>query len=124
MSIASQQLFVELLHRLGTYGDACVLYSLLQRHADEREYKTSMTVIATAIGISRQQVHRAIKRLEAMGLVRSRAQSNYRTCVTVDREAVSQLMRQPIPENLPGINNEVFPFLANYIPTEHDNGIN
>ena len=110
----NQQLFISLLHRLGKYNDACVLYALLQMRSDEEECSTSTYGLAKKVmdgGISRTHVQRAFARLEKDGLIEVRTQPNYRTCVKVRREAVDALLRKPFSENMPGMREERFPYL-------------
>lgn len=114
--MTSQQLFIALLHRLKKWGDACVLYELLRHGADEREVKTTTTAIAQATGVSRPQTFRALARLGQIGLIDVRAQQSFRTIVTANRDAIWNLLRQPVSDNAPGAREDVFPALFNLPP--------
>ena len=109
----SQQLFMELLHRLRGYSDASVLYTLLQQRGDEKECGTSAAEISLKLnaGVSKRQVQRSFKRLADEGLIVMRTQPNYRTCIKVAREAVDELLREPINPNLPGMSTGSFPYI-------------
>ena len=72
----SQQLFIELLHRLGKYSDACVVHALLAQGCDEMEYTTSIVKMSQNLfggRIHRRQVQQAIARLSYEGLIEVRA---------------------------------------------------
>lgn len=91
-------LFIALLHRLRRYPEAMVLYAALEQHADEREFKTTLTQMALDIlggQVDRYQVQRALGRLHEKGLVEIRTHANYRTHIKVDRGAVEALLRTP-----------------------------
>lgn len=108
------RLFLEMLHRLKRYDDACVLYQLLMQWADKKEAKLSTTMIAfdfLAGQINAQQVRRALHRLQELGLIAVRTHANYRTLVTVDRQALTLFLGTPAASGLPGLQAETFPFL-------------
>ena len=109
----SQQLYMELLHRLRVYSDASVLHALLQQGGDEKEYKTSAAEMSQKLGkcVPKRQVQRSLKRLADEGLIDMRTQPNYRTCIKVAREAVDALLREPINPNLPGMSTGSFPYI-------------
>ena len=110
----SQQLFIELLHRLGKYSDACVVHALLAQGCDEMEYTTSIVKMSQNLfggRIHRRQVQQAIARLSYEGLIEVRAQPYWRTCIKVNREAVDALLREPVRANMPGLRVESFPYL-------------
>lgn len=110
-----QALFIELVLRLQRYSDAAVLWIFLKDHADEREYTT--TAVKMALDqltgtVKRWDVQRSIARLQEQELIRVRVHANTGTKVTVDRNAVLRLLRDPLPERLPGLSRKEFPFLA------------
>ncbi|MBR5705711.1 MAG: hypothetical protein IKX21_07075 [Deltaproteobacteria bacterium] len=110
----SQQLFMELLHRLRGYSDTTVLHALLQQRGDEKECKTSATEMASRYlngSLSRIQVKRAFNRLASEGLIEVRTQPSYRTYIKVNRDAVDALLREPINPNLPGMSTGSFPYI-------------
>ena len=107
-------LFIALLHRLRRYPEAMVLYAALEQHADEHEFKTTLTQMALDIlggQVDRYQVQRALGRLHEKGLVEIRTHANYRTHIKVDRGAVEALLRTPVSDFLPGMREVSFPFL-------------
>ena len=107
-------LFIALLHRLRRYPEAMVLYAALEQHADEHEFKTTLTQMALDIlggQVDRYQVQRALGRLHEKGLVEIRTHANYRTHIKVDRAAVEALLRTPVSDYLPGLRSTSFPFL-------------
>src|SRR5699024_5009257 len=96
VAVTSAQLFVALLHRLRRYEDALVVHALLRQHADQEEFKSSATRIARDLlggQVTGKQVRRALARLEHAGLVSSRVYQNYRTCITVHRDALLVLLQ-------------------------------
>ncbi len=110
----SKQLFTELVHRLQRYDDSMVLHAVIQQQADVTELRTSATRIALDFlgnRVQKKQVQRALDRLTDMGLLQVQAHANYRTHITVDREAVQALLRTPVSDYLPGLNSDSFPFL-------------
>ncbi len=118
--MTSQQLFIELLHRLRKYSDAVVLHAVLQQHGDEVEFKTSKTQMALDLlggRLESKQVQRAFNRLSDLGLMDIHVHANYRTHVKVDREAVKALLRTPVSPLLPGIRTDGFPFLEHFNAT-------
>lgn len=112
--MTGEQLFISLLHRLQDYQAAMVLHALIQQQADQTEFKISCSQLSLSLlggRVSLKQVQRALIRLEEQGLVQSRTHTNYRTHITVDREAVQALLRTPVSDYLPGLRNDSFPFL-------------
>lgn len=114
--MTNEQLFVHILHRLGKYSDALVLHVLLQDHGDERQVKTSavkMALDALRGRVQRWQVQRSLERLEALGLIEVKPHPNYRTVITVNREALLEFLnKQSLSNMLPGFRANTFPFLA------------
>lgn len=112
--MTGEQLFISLLHRLQDYQTGMVLHALIQQQADQTELKTSCSQLSLNLlgaRVSLKQVQRALARLEDLGLVQSRSHTNYRTHITVDREAVQALLRVPVSDYLPGLRSDSFPFL-------------
>ena len=110
----NQQLFLEMLHRLGKYSDACVLYALLAQGGDAMEYTTSSAKISLNLlcgEIAKKQVQRSLNCLGTDGLIEVRALPHCRTCIKVNREAVDALLRKPVRANMPGLRVEGFPYL-------------
>lgn len=113
--MTNEQLFVHLLHRICKYSDALVLHTVLQDHGDKRQVKTSavkMALDSLRGQVSPKQVQRSLKRLESMGLINVMPQPNYRTLVTVNSDALLELLNQdPLSGMLPGFRANTFPFL-------------
>ena len=110
----SQQLFLELAQRLGHYSDAAVLWVFLKEQADITEYRASAERIASEQlqkTVKRWDVQRCIERLQKRGLLSIRVHANYRTHVTVSRDAVLTLLRTPMAERLPSRSTKHFAFL-------------
>ena len=109
-----QQLFIELVQRLAKYSDAAVLWIFLKEHADVAEYKDSAERIAydqLQQTVDRRDVQRSLGRLKQQGLISTRVHANFRTHVTVNREAVLELLRKPMAERMPSRSAKHFPFL-------------
>ncbi|KQP14875.1 hypothetical protein [Pseudorhodoferax sp. Leaf267] len=107
-------LFVHLVLRLRHYPNAAVLWVLLKERADIKEFKTTsmlLSYIQLSGTIDRNAAKRAIKSLEALGLINVRMHSKTATQVTVNREAVLDLLDSELEERLPGLSKKVFPFL-------------
>lgn len=112
--MTNQQLLVNLIHSLKRYDDAVVLYVCLQQGADAAEFKTTATSIAfdrLEGQIGKKQVQRSLERLSGVGLIELRTHSNYRTHIRVNHETIHVLMGQLVNSYLPGLRDEVFPFL-------------
>lgn len=110
----SQNLFIELITRLKKYDDAAVLMILLAEHADVKEEKVTagkLSLDRFQESIDRKNVQRAFARLSAAGLISIRIHANTRTHVTVHRDAVLALLREPLAPRLPGMVAREFPFL-------------
>ena len=113
--MTSERLFAELLHRLGRYTEAMVLYAVIQQRADEFEFKTTASRISADIlqgAVDKKNVQRSLAALEARGLVDLRTHPNHRTHITLNQEAVLTLLREPTSCDLPGLREETFPFLS------------
>lgn len=111
-------LFVHLVLRLRHYADAAVLWVLLKERADIKEVKTTsmlMSHVQLAGTVDRVSAHRSIKSLQATGLIRVRVHRKTATLITVDRDAVLDLLRSPLDERLPGLSLKVFPFLQSWV---------
>lgn len=108
------ELFGQLVQRLQSYPDAAVLWILLKEEADVREEHTTASKMANeqlCETVSRAAVQRAFKRLAGQGFLSIRSQKNTKTLITVHREAVLELLRQPMPQRLPALSQKRFPFL-------------
>ena len=108
-------LFIKLLHRFKKYADAMVLHCLLQQHADVEEFKTSAQKIAQDLlagQLTKLQVQRSLNQLAETGFVTTRIHSNFRTHISVDRDAVLKLLHEQVSSDLPGLRQETFPFLS------------
>jgi len=108
------ELFAQLVQRFKSYEDAAVLWILLKEHADAREFSVSTYQFASeqlCDSINRRTVSRCIQRLQEMGFIEVRVIRNYQTRVKVNREAVLDFLRQPLPERLPACSKKTFPFL-------------
>ena len=107
-------LFVELVQRIRNYADAAVLWILMKEEADEKETgftSGGLAEIQLCNTIDRKTAQRSINRLCEMGFITTRVHRNTKTLVTVNREAVLDLLRQPIPERLPAVSKKQFAFL-------------
>lgn len=107
-------LFLHLIQRMKSYSDASVLWIFLKEHADENEYAVSVYKLADIQlcgDISKNAAHRSIKKLQELGFLNVRVRKNSETLVTVNREAVLELLRQPVAERMPAVSEKVFPFL-------------
>lgn len=107
-------LFAQLVQRLRSYTDASVLWVFLKEHADEAEYAASVYKLAEIQlcgDISKDAAHRSIKKLQMLGFLNVRVRRNSETLVTVNRDAVLELLRQSVPERMPAVSQKVFPFL-------------
>ena len=114
-TMTGSELLIELVHRLQHYSDATVLWIFLKEQADEREFATTATKMALdqlAGSVNRRGVQHSIARLQEAGYLQVRVQANTSTKVTVNRDAVLSLLRDPLPDHLPGLSRKVFPFLA------------
>ncbi len=86
-------LFVHLVLRLRHYPNAAVLWVLLKERADIKEFKTTsmlLSYIQLSGTIDRNAAKRAIKSLEALGLINVRMHSKTATQVTVNRERAAE----------------------------------
>ncbi len=112
--MTSDRLFIELVHRLGHYADAMVLFALLKEQADIREFESTKPKIARrqlAGSVTEVGVRRSLERLQRRGLISVRTHANTRTHVAVARDAVLRLLRTPVGSMLPGSAALHFPFL-------------
>lgn len=112
--MTSDRLFVELLHRLGKYSDALMLHTALREQADVAEWKTAVTQVSQFAldgQINKWQAQRALDRLTQLGLIEVRIHAKTATLITVDRDAVMELLQQPVSNTLPGMRREDFAFL-------------
>lgn len=112
--MTGNELFAQLVQRLMRYEDAAVLWILLKEQADVREHSTTAWTVANeqlCETVSRAAVQRAVRRLQDQGLLAARTHKNTATLITVNREAVLQLLRLPMPERLPALSQKQFAFL-------------
>ncbi|GKS86960.1 hypothetical protein AVMA1855_22430 [Acidovorax sp. SUPP1855] len=112
--MTSDRLFVELLHRLGKYSDALILHTALKEEADVTEWRAATTQVAMYNldgRINQRQVLRSLHRLAELGLVQLRTHAKTATLITVDRDAVMELLQQPVSSQLPGMRGKDFAFL-------------
>lgn len=113
-SLNGNILFAHLVQLMHSYSDAAVLWILLKEEADVTEYGAtsgSMAELQLQDTIPRMTAHRSIQRLQEVGLISVRIHKKTKTLVTVNREAVLDLLRQPIPERLPAVSKKQFAFL-------------
>ncbi|MVT36623.1 hypothetical protein GO497_01130 [Acidovorax citrulli] len=61
--------------------------------------------------LSPKTAHRAFDHLREMGLITTRVHKNTKTLITVDRIAVLDFLREPLPERLPALSKKQFAFL-------------
>ena len=114
MNMNCNDLFAHLVQRMRSYTDASVLWVFLKEHADENEYAVSTYKLAEVQlcgEISKDAAHRSIKKLQMLGYLTARVRRNSETLVAVNRDAVLELLRQPVPERMPVVSQKVFPFL-------------
>lgn len=107
-------LFAQLVQRMRSYTDASVLWIFLKEHADETEYAVSVYQLAETQlcgDISKDAAHRSIKKLQLLGYLSARVRRNSETLITVNRDAVLELLRQPVPVRMPAMSEKAFPFL-------------
>lgn len=107
-------LFIHLVLRLRHYPDAAVLWVLIKERADVKEFKTTsmlMSHIQLSGTIDRNAAKRAVKNLQALGLIDVRIHRKTATLVKVNRDAVLDLLNTELEERLPGLSKKVFPFL-------------
>lgn len=112
-----EQLFVQLSHRLKSYGDTCLLMLLLNWGLDIDKFACSKEQIARSeLGglLTRYELRRAVERLQDARLIAVTVYPNTKTEFRVNREAVLQLLRQPIPSRpyFPGVADRPIPFLT------------
>lgn len=110
----ANMLFAKLVQHLTNYNDAAVLWTLLKERADCKEIGVSVNEIAglqLCSTVAPKTVHRTIEKLQQMGFITVRVQHKSKTLVTVNREAVLDLLNQPLPERLPACSKKTFPFL-------------
>jgi DNA-binding transcriptional regulator YhcF (GntR family) len=107
------QLFINLVLRLKNYPEAAVLWSLLREWADDREFKTSRWRMANDSlngTIDEKTTERVFRSLEAQGLIKVRIHKNTATRITVNQEAVLDLLDQKSFINLlpgQGVEHEI-----------------
>ncbi len=107
-------LFAQLVQRFQNYADAAVLWVLLKEEADSREHESTVWRMASEQlcgTLSPKTAHRAFDHLREMGLISTRVHKNTKTLITVDRNAVLEFLRQPLPERLPALSQKRFAFL-------------
>ena len=113
--MTNEQLFIHILHRLRKYSDALVLMFLLHDNGDERQVKSSAVKISLDAlhgQIQRWQVQRSLDRLVDLGLIEVKPHPNWRTVITVNRDALVEFLNGKPPSNLlPGLRGAPFPFL-------------
>lgn len=113
-SLTGNDLFSQLVQQLHNYADAAVLWIFLKEEADEIEYGAKsgkMSEEQLCSTVSSATVKRSIQRLQETGFITTRVHKNTKTLVTVNREAVLELLRKPIPERLPAVSKKQFAFL-------------
>lgn len=108
------ELFAQLVQRFRSYEDASVLWIFLKEQADVREYAESTYQIASTQlcdFMNRFAVSRSIQRLQEQGFIQVSVVRNSKTLVNVNREALLEFLRQPLPARLPACSDKNFPFL-------------
>lgn len=110
----ASSLFVQLVQRLHSYEVASVLWVLLKEEADVKEYGMTAGKMADehlCQTVSESTVRRAIDRLAGAGFISVRVHKNTKTLVSVNRDAVLELLRKRLPERLPAVSKKEFDFL-------------
>lgn len=108
------ELFAQLVQRFRSYEDAAVLWICLKEHADVKEYAVSTLRLADQQlcgSLNQKMAHRVLQRLHEQGFIKVSVVRNAKTLVQVNREAVLELLRQPLPARLPACSDKNFPFL-------------
>ncbi len=119
--MTNSQLFIELVHRLDSYDDAAVLTLLLSLGADRVPIRSTLGQLRqNYLGglLTPNRVSLAVDHLKAHGLVEVDAptvrlrRSRYGE-LSVDRDAVLALLRQPMvyAEYTPGLSEAPIPLL-------------
>ncbi|WP_157760121.1 hypothetical protein [Delftia acidovorans] len=110
----ANSLFVQLVQRLHDYPEASVLWVLLKEEADVKEYSMTAGKMATehlCETLSAATVRRSIERLAGNGFISVRVHKNTKTLVTVNRDAVLNLLRKRLSSRLPAVSKKEFDFL-------------
>ncbi|WP_126312604.1 hypothetical protein [Delftia acidovorans] len=110
----ANSLFLHLVQRLHSYVDASVLWVLLKEEADVKEFAMTAGKMADQQlcgTVSVTTVKRAIDRLAGAGFISVRVHKNTKTLVSVNRDAVLELLRKRLPERLPAVSKKEFDFL-------------
>lgn len=110
-------LFINLVQQFRSYTDAAVLWVLLKERADVGEISItsgSITDVELCRTIPLPTVKRTLQRLQETGFINVRVQKNTKTLVTVNKDAVLALLRQPVSERLPSVSKKQFPFLETW----------
>ena len=115
--MTQEALFVQLSHRLRNYGDTCFLMLLLNWGLDQDKFACSLAQVSRSeLGglMTRHELRHAVERLQNAGLIQVLTYPNTKTEFRVNREAVLELLRQPIPSRpyFPGAANRPIPFLS------------
>lgn len=109
--------FVSLIHHLGDYDDAVVLALLVALDATEQPMRSTaakLGVIHLDGAIGPKRIQRATDRLIERGLIRTRVYPNRWTEYTVDVDALTDLLNQPLPDApyMPGLSKVPIGFLT------------
>ncbi len=111
---SGNDLFTQFVQLFRSYTDAAVLWVLLKERGDIGEIAItsgSITEVELCRTIPLPTVKRTLQRLQETGFINVRVQKNTKTLVTVNRDAVLDLLRQPIAERLPSVSKKHFPFI-------------
>jgi hypothetical protein len=114
--MTNQQLFIELIHRLGDYEESMVLQLLLAWRADQAPVRSGKRKIHEQFpeALTVRGVERAVARLIEQDLITTRVYPNTYTEFRVNVEALEVLLSEPIPATkcFPGISTEPIHYLT------------
>lgn len=114
--LRNQELFINLIHRLGDYEEAMVLHLLLAWRADQTPLRSGKRKLQEQFTerLSVWGVERAIFRLVDQGLVTTRVYPNTYTEFRINVEALDALLAEPIPATkwFPGVSSEPIHYLT------------
>jgi hypothetical protein len=123
--MTNTRLFIELLHRLESYDDAVVLMALLALGADKLPIRATLGQFRQShLGgmLTPNRVSLAVEHLQTQGLLQMdmptvRLRRSRYGELSIDREAVLALLRQPMvyTEHMPGITEAVIPLLRDTV---------
>lgn len=110
-----KDLFLNLLHKLSSYTDACVLDVILHNVDSDYSWLTSRTTIGEKLSghISLSSTYNSLQRLSGVfGLIEIQQSKGSKTLIKVKHEdLLSFINDEPVSELLPGLRTREHPFL-------------